>query len=219
MLSFSTTYFGVFTDNLSLPIQRYNERLTQRDPLDQLLRRFCKMLASRVLPPIRSSSPPSTPVATFFSVPRRYVKSSMQVGDDNLRSPIEDGTPGRSLRKSSRIQTPKTVPDSSSVQRTKVEEQPTPPSPRVARKRNTSLETDGNAEESVESESPTDVKTPASAVSTGSGELSPHVCLCQPEPKIPRPRNGEFVILCSLSRRLEPPRGVGGTARFGQPYL
>ena len=74
-----------------------------------------------------------------------------------------------------------------------------PTSPRGVRKRNSSLETDDNAGEYIESESPTDVKTPASAGSTGSGDFSAHVCLCQPEPKIPRPRNGESVILCSLS--------------------
>jgi len=34
-----------------------------------------------------------------------------------------------------------------------------------------------------------------SAPSTGSGEFSGHICLCQPEPKIPRPRNGEFCLL------------------------
>lgn len=163
------------------------------------------MLASCVLPPIRSSSPPPPPVATFFSVPRRYVKSNMQVGDDNLQSPTEDGKPARNLRKSTRVQIPRSAPNSSPVRRTKEEEQPTATSPRAPSKRNSSLETDDNAEGSVESESPTDVKTPASAISTGSGDLSPHVCLCQPEPKIPRPRNGEFtyVILCSLSLWLD----------------
>ncbi|KAF9698174.1 hypothetical protein EKO04_003671 [Ascochyta lentis] len=151
------------------------------------------MLASCVLPPIRSSSPPPPPVATFFSVPRRYVKSTMQVGDDNLRSPTDDGKSGRSLRKSSRIQIPRSAPNSSPVQHTKEEKQPALTSPRAARKRNASLETDDNAEESVKSESSTEVKTPASAVSVGSGDLSPHVCLCQPEPKIPRPRNA-FIL-------------------------
>lgn len=158
------------------------------------------MLASCVLPPIRSSSPPPPPVATFFSVPRRYIKSNMQVGDDNLQSPAEDGKPSRNLRKSTRTQIPRSAPNSSPVRRTKEEEQPTPTSPRAASKRNTSLEPDNHAEKFVESESPTDVKTPASAVSTGSGDLSPHVCLCQPEPKIPRPRNGEshmsFFVHC-----------------------
>lgn len=156
------------------------------------------MLASRVLPPIRSSSPPPPPpLATFFSVPRRYVKSNMQVGDDNSPSPTtEEGKSGRNLRKSSRIHIPRTAPSSCPVQHTKEEEQPTPTSPQAARKRNASIEIDDRTQQSVESESPTDVKTPASAVSAGSGDLSPHVCLCQPEPKIPRPRNGKCLILC-----------------------
>lgn len=166
------------------------------------------MLASRVLPPIRSSSPPPTPVATFFSVPRRYVKSNMQVGDDALRSPTEEGKAGRSLRKSSRIQIPRSAPNSSPVRRTKEEEQPTPISPQAASKRSASVENHGTAEEPVESEIAAEVKTPASAVSTGSVDRSPHVCLCQPEPKIPRPRNGKSVILCSLSGRLELPRAL-----------
>jgi len=159
-------------------------------------------MASCVLPPIRSSPPPPPPVVTFFSVPRRYVKSNMQVGDDSLQPPAEDSRSGRNLRKSTRIQIPRSAPNTSDVQRTKEEEQPTPTSPRVARKRNSSLGSDEHAEESVKNECPTDVKTPASASSTGSGDLSPHVCLCQPEPKIPRPRNGEFVIVCLLSQRL-----------------
>lgn len=158
-------------------------------------------MASCVLPPIRSSPPLLPPVVTFFSVPRRYVKSNMQVGDDSLQSPAEDSRSGRNLRKSTRIQIPRSAPNTSDVQRTKEEEQPTPASPLVARKRNPSLDFDENTEESVKNEL-TNVKTPASASSTGSGDLSPHVCLCQPEPKIPRPRNGEFIILCLLSQWL-----------------
>lgn len=159
-------------------------------------------MASCVLPPIRSSSPPPPPVVTFFSVPRRYVKSKMQVGDDSLQPPPEDSRSSRNLRKSARIQIPRSAPNTSDVQRTKEEEQPTPTSPRVARNRTPSLDSDQNSEESVNKECPTDVKTPASASSTGSVDLSPHVCLCQPEPKIPRPRNGEFIVVCSLSQRL-----------------
>jgi hypothetical protein len=159
-------------------------------------------MASCVLPPIRTSSPPPPPVVTFFSVPRRYVKSNMQVGDDSSQPPTEDGRLGRNLRKSTRIQIPRSAPDTGDIQRTREEKQPTPTSPGVARKRNSSLDSDDNAEESVKSESPTDVKTPASGGSTGFGDLSQHVCLCQPEPKIPRPRNGESVILCLLSQRL-----------------
>lgn len=152
-------------------------------------------MSSCVLPPIRTSSPPPSPVVTFFSVPRRYVKSNMQVSNDDLPPPSEGGNTGRTLRKSTRIQIPKSAPYTSPVQRTKEEEQPTLFSPQIARKRNPSLGTDDGAEETVESETPTGVRTPASAGSTGSGDYSPHVCLCQPEPKIPRPRNGESHFL------------------------
>ncbi|KAF1929265.1 uncharacterized protein M421DRAFT_100396 [Didymella exigua CBS 183.55] len=128
-----------------------------------------------------------------LNVPRRYVKSNMQVGDDSSHSLTEDANSGRSLRKSTRIQIPRSAPNISDVQHTKEEEQPTSTSPRVARKRTPSLDSDGNTEGSVKSEGTTDVKTPASAGSAGSGDRSPHVCLCQPEPKIPRPRNA-FIL-------------------------
>ncbi|KAJ4994385.1 hmg box transcriptional [Stagonosporopsis vannaccii] len=150
-------------------------------------------MASCVLPPIRSSPPPPPPVVTFFSVPRRYVKSNMQVGDDKLQHPTEEGKAGRSLRKSTRNQIPRSAPDRSPEQRTKEEEQSMPASPDGHRRRNQSLEADGKVEENLESASPAEAKTPASVGSTGSGDLSPHVCLCQPEPKIPRPRNA-FIL-------------------------
>lgn len=158
-------------------------------------------MASCVLPPIRISIPPPLPVVTFFSVPRRYVKSNMQVGDDSSQPLGEASRSGRNLRKSTRIQIPRSAPDTSDVQCTE-EEQPTPTSPRAHRRRNSSLDSDENVEESVKIERPSEVKIPAGVRPTGPGDLSPHVCLCQPEPKIPRPRNGESIILCLLSQRL-----------------
>ena len=152
-------------------------------------------MGSCVLPPIRTSSPPPSPVVTFFSVPRRYVKSNMLVSNDDLPPPSEGGNTRRTLRKSTRIQIPKSAPYTSPIQPVKEEEQPTLPSLRIARKRSPSLGIDADAEETVESETPTGVRTPASTGSTGSGDHSPHVCLCQPEPKIPRPRNGESHFL------------------------
>ncbi|KAH6618546.1 hypothetical protein C7974DRAFT_317313 [Boeremia exigua] len=120
--------------------------------------------------------------------PPGYVKSNMQVGEDNLHPSTEASKISRNLRKSTRVQIPRSAP---TIQRNKEEEQP-PTSPRGARKGFSSLVTDDNADKLM-SESPTDVKTPASTGSTGSGDLSPHVCLCQPEPKIPRPRNA-FIL-------------------------
>jgi hypothetical protein len=158
------------------------------------------MLASRVLPPIvRPSPPPPGPVATFFHVPRRYVRSNMQVGDTPSSSPIDDVKRSRNLRKSNRIHDAKSTPTSSPMQRTKEEELPSPAaiSPRSTKKRLASLEEEGTGEESIDTGSPTDVRSPSSATFNGSGEPSQHVCLCQPEPKIPRPRNGKPPLLCA----------------------
>jgi hypothetical protein len=159
------------------------------------------MLASRVLPPIvRPPSPqPPSPVATFFHVPRRYVRSNMQVGDTPQNSSLDDVKRSRSLRKSNRINDARPTPTSSPSQRTKEEELPSPAltSPRPTRKRLAPLDETVNGDDAIDSSSPTDARSPRSATSACSGELPQHVCLCQPEPKIPRPRNGELVISLS----------------------
>jgi hypothetical protein len=148
-----------------------------------------------MLPPIiRPPSPlPPPPVATFFNVPRRYVRSNMP-GDTPSSSLADETKPSRSLRKSSRIHDARSAPTSNPVQRTKEEELPSPSvtSPRSTRKRLASLDEAMNGDDFVDACSPIDSRSPRSATSTGSGETSPHVCLCQPEPKIPRPRNGEL---------------------------
>ena len=160
------------------------------------------MLASRVLPPIvRSPNPhPPEPIATFFNVPRRYVKSNMQSGDNSPQFPIDDSKPSRSLRKSSRIHETRAAPTSSPVERTKREEPPSPAvtSPRSSRKRLASLEAVVNGDNIDDTVSPTDEGPPPSAISADSPDCAGHVCLCLPEPKIPRPRNGESIFLCSL---------------------
>jgi hypothetical protein len=157
------------------------------------------MLASRILPPIvrPSSTPPAAPVATFFHVPRRYVKSSMQVGDSLTDSSNEDVKSSRSLRKSSRIHDVRHAPTSSPMIRTKGEDMPSPgpASPRPTRKRIVSLEETVGDGQVPEYHISTNLRSPQSATSLGSGDFSPHVCLCQPEPKIPRPRNGECSAL------------------------
>jgi hypothetical protein len=153
------------------------------------------MLANCVLPPIvrPPSPPPLSPVATFFNVPRRYVRSNMQVGDTTSTSSLDDVRRSRNLRKSNRIHEAKSTPTSSPLQRTKEENLPSPglTSPQSTKKRLAPLEEAVNGEDGIDANSPTDLRSPRSPISNGSGDLSPHVCLCQPEPKIPRPRNGK----------------------------
>ncbi|KAF2654083.1 hypothetical protein K491DRAFT_717491 [Lophiostoma macrostomum CBS 122681] len=156
------------------------------------------MLANRiVLPPIVPRSPFPPPVATFYHIPRRYVKSNMQVGSDASGSRMEDVRPSHYLRKSNRISDlrPGGMPTPTLQTRGLRGSPPTsaPSSPQVIGKRTAPVDDELNGGESARAESPAGSKPPGSASSTGSGELSGHVCLCQPEPKIPRPRNA-FIL-------------------------
>jgi hypothetical protein len=152
------------------------------------------MLANRVLPPILRppSPPPVTPVATFFHVPRRYVKSNMQVCDNaSPNSPSEESSSSQSKRKSNRIHELRSTSTTSPVQNTKEEQLPSPAfsSSRASKKRASNL--DGFAGPV----SPEDDATVDSPSLPSGVELSEHLCLCQPEPKIPRPRNGESDVV------------------------
>ena len=178
------------------------------------------MLTS-TLPPIAQSpsssssfsSSPQVPVVTFFNVPRRYVKTSMQGGNKIPASPMDDSKSkaSRNLRKSSRIHETRSAPTSScAVERTKKEEStlPASTSPRATRKRLASLiEVPGREE----SGSPVEEVPPPSATSTtaASPDYAGHVCLCQPEPKIPRPRNGKHVFISLSVECIIPIRIVG----------
>ncbi|CAI6265946.1 unnamed protein product [Periconia digitata] len=165
------------------------------------------MLTSRGLPPIfpRISPPPhlqlpplvehDPPTATFTNIPRRYVRSSMNCTDNaNSTSAAENTTSSQPLRKSSRIHELRSasLPTSSPL------EHPysngTLSSTQTNMKRYASFGNDAYSGSSVDGHSPTESRSPLlSASSTGSGELSGHVCLCQPEPKVPRPRNA-FIL-------------------------
>ncbi|KAA8619302.1 NHP6B Chromatin-associated protein containing the HMG domain protein [Pyrenophora tritici-repentis] len=108
---------------------------------------------------------------------------------------MDDSKPSRNLRKSSRIHETRSAPTSSSTaERNKKEEQTSPAltSPRATRKRLASLTEVPEREKSV---SPAEDVPPLSATSTTatSPDFTDHVCLCQPEPKIPRPRNA-FIL-------------------------
>ena len=149
-----------------------------------------------MLQPVVQSLPPlhPPPIATFFSVPRRYIKSTMRVQQASSQSPIDDAKPSQNLRKSSRIQETRSTLTTDSTIELNHKEEPIPASAssaRSTRRRPNSLMEISEGEESA---SPTDEKPPTSATSTtaGSPDFAGHVCLCQPEPRIPRPRNGEF---------------------------
>ncbi|KAF2017394.1 hypothetical protein BU24DRAFT_149715 [Aaosphaeria arxii CBS 175.79] len=152
------------------------------------------MLASRQLPPPVYRPPLPLPVATFYNIPRRYVKSNMQVSDDI--APEDDQKLPRTLRKSSRNNDSRAASTSGPIRRTKEEVKipaSNPQSPGISKRRATFLDNDGNDIRLTDSMSPDDSRPFPSASSTTSGELSGHVCLCQPEPKIPRPRNA-FIL-------------------------
>ncbi|KAF2740927.1 hypothetical protein EJ04DRAFT_558312 [Polyplosphaeria fusca] len=102
---------------------------------------------------------------------------------------MDDGKYTRSLR--SRHTDSQTTSPVGSVEQQQLPS-PAPTSPRLARKRASSFDDDVNGEDHASS-SPTDTRDLPSASSAGSGELPGHVCLCQPEPKVPRPRNA-FIL-------------------------
>jgi hypothetical protein len=183
------------------------------------------MFASRVLPPIQSPPSPPLPVATFFNVPRRYVKSNMQVGGDSMAaSPTDDSKPPRSMRKTSRAHNNNNNNNNNNIPRSatapdadgRAEQDSEPPSPvaspRLPSKRPSSLAYKVTADDLADGANrpPNEAKTPPSTTSSGANGGGPasvdfptSVCLCQPEPKIPRPRNGEsfifvFCFFCQL---------------------
>lgn len=185
----------------------YNEFLPQRTPLSQTTSDVSTMLASRTLPPIYPRSPPSPPLAIFRSIPRRYVKSNMRAGE-HASPRTEKIQSSRQLRKDSKAIDTSTESTLSPVRRTSEFHGPiyAPSSPRLTRKRAAPFEEDVEGLIFDDEGSPTDIRAPQSASSTGSGELLGHVCLCQPEPKIPRPRNGKsdlfFICDASTPKRL-----------------
>jgi hypothetical protein len=112
-------------------------------------------------------------------------------------------------RKSSRISGKSTAASSDLARNSRDAQAPSSAlsSPKVARKRTSSSEDDPNSMGSDHEGSLVDSKPPHGTTSIIPGELSGHICLCQPEPKIPRPRNGEFALffisgINSLKRRM-----------------
>lgn len=125
-------------------------------------------------------------------MPRRYVKSSSQVGDDTTAQAMGDEEAPRTAPRAARVRAPAKPKFYEETEEETRQEEKT--SPQTRSKRLATLFEDGGPDE--ESASPAD--TPRSATSTGSSpEYAGYVCLCQPEPRIPRPRNGEFNISLS----------------------
>lgn len=149
------------------------------------------MLAGRVLPPIHPR-PSSPPLATFYNIPRRYARSNMQAVEN--ASPhllLDDLKPSRPVRKTNRSYELRSSPTSNPVR--KVESELPSPVSSIASTKHTKKRSQDDFNGAV----PGDLSDPEHSRASASASSSPgeHVCLCQPEPKIPRPRNGKPVFL------------------------
>ena len=102
---------------------------------------------------------------------------------------MEDGKYPRQLRRSSRANETRTKSTTSPVEAKQLpspEEQP----PKFSKKRAASPIRAVNGFGRSHSNSPIGFSSSQNSQVIGTADLSGHVCLCQPEPKIPRPRNG-----------------------------
>lgn len=110
------------------------------------------------------------------------------------RLPIEDVKPPRGLRKANQSYERRFAPTSDPGQKADIE-LPSPASSNASlahgKKRSAASQDDVNGAEAGELSDREHSRAPGST-SSSPGE---HVCLCQPEPKIPRPRNGESDVL------------------------
>ncbi|KAF1940663.1 hypothetical protein EJ02DRAFT_445334 [Clathrospora elynae] len=113
-------------------------------------------------------------------------KEEEKVGDNTPTSPMDDAMPSGGLCKSTRAQEPCAAPTLSPVERTKQEEMPSPASTSLQNNRKR-LSTVVEVVQRENSASPSDDMSLPSASSPD------FCCLCQPEPKIPRPRNA-FIL-------------------------
>ncbi|KAF2446724.1 hypothetical protein P171DRAFT_238165 [Karstenula rhodostoma CBS 690.94] len=147
------------------------------------------MLAGRVLPPIhpRSFSPP---LATFYNIPRRYARLNMQAVENTpSHSSMDDMKHERSMRKTNKSYERRSAPTSDPAQKADIE-LPSPASSNASlaqgKKRSAASQDDVDGADLGELEHSRGTES----ASSSPGE---HVCLCQPEPKIPRPRNA-FIL-------------------------
>lgn len=108
------------------------------------------------------------------------MSTSIAAGPSNLdtpRSPVSISTD--SSRRGSLRQVPHEKYSGSST--------PDSPRARLTRKRAASITTDGTNEPRIEDLALSSARTSGPSISDSTRE---QVCLCQPDPKIPRPRNG-----------------------------
>jgi hypothetical protein len=141
----------------------------------------------------------------------------MQPGNDGPDHAMIDVDTSPRRRKSSRL-SGSSIASSEMVRSSRDAGEPAAAlsSPRVLRKRASPSEDEFRPTGPARENHHMDSKPSHGSASTPPGEvLSGHFCLCQPQPKIPRPRNGEFALffisgISSLKRR-----GVGSEQRRG----
>lgn len=160
------------------------------------------MLTTRVLPPILRSPRMQPLSAQLLSSALAQDQSAllMIMGRDSPRKASEKAQDNSaSPREPSNTMLARYTSSPIPARRSKAGDEATTEGPtfvrRLTRKRAASLVHIEEDKPKPEDDDPTYQRSSNSAPSTGSREFSGHICLCQPEPKIPRPRNGEFCLL------------------------
>ncbi|KAF2497870.1 hypothetical protein BU16DRAFT_327412 [Lophium mytilinum] len=157
------------------------------------------MLTSRVLPPIlRSPQLQATPQLITNTSRRDDIAQEPRMGTDAHRKSFEKGEKSAtSSRRSSKTMLTRSASSPSPARHSKGTPPPSPKtSPtRITRKRAASLldTVNNKARPEEQQQSPPTPRESNGLPSVTPGEFAGHVCLCQPEPKIPRPRNA-FIL-------------------------
>ena len=159
------------------------------------------MLTTRVLPPILRS-PRMQPLSVQLSSALAQDRSTLLtiMDRDSPRKASEKAQDNSaSTREPSNTMLARSNSSPIPARRSKASDEAITEEPtfvrRLTRKRAASLVHIEEDKPKSEDDDPTYQRSSNSAPTTGSGEFSGHICLCQPEPKIPRPRNGELCLL------------------------
>lgn len=160
------------------------------------------MLTSRVLPPILQLH--ATPQLITSTSRRDEIAQEPRMSTDGHWKNSEKGEKrATSPCRPSKTMLTRSVSSASPARQSKgtpsLSSQTSPA--RITRKRAASLLDTADSKARAEEHSPPSSRESNGVPSVGPGEFAEHVCLCQPEPKIPRPRNGEplFNFLCPLA--------------------